>query len=95
MEHEELIATFFNMDITDKRNAYNEEILRLYETIKSFFNYNNQMEDKLYNYHISNDKYLNEEEYLTKEYENLIKIRELFLSNAIKMEMFNRVQNND
>lgn len=84
MEENNLMEAFTNLNINDKRNSYNEELLKLYELLKSGFELN--MADNsnaLYNYNRNTDSELSEGDYLIREYKNILLIRQLFIDYMI------------
>jgi len=84
MEKNNLIIAFSNLDINDKRNSYNEELLRIYELLKSSFNnIENDPRFQLHNYDSNYEHNLSEDEFLTNEYKNILMIREMIINYII------------
>lgn len=87
MDKQELKQAFDNLDLNQKRNAYNEEILKLFELFRDYCNMESTISNlPLYNYNIYNDEFLEEDEVLSKEYLNILYLRELILTTLIKKD---------
>lgn len=76
-ESNELVEAFLNLDINDKRNEFNIEIIKIFEILKEFMNIDTTY--KLCNYNKNVDSILNEDNYLALEYQNIMKIRQYIL----------------
>lgn len=81
MEYEELYESFSKLGLDDKRNAYNQELLKVYFLIKEYINKQNiSIETDFYNYQKGLDRNLSESELLDKNFKNIYSIkRELLL----------------
>lgn len=78
MNDKELNIAFDNLEINEKRNAYNEEILKLFEMLKTLSG--EGFNKKIWNYNSNEDYYLSEEEYLSHEYQNILELRNIILT---------------
>ncbi len=88
MEKEEIKQAFEQLSLNEKRNVYNEEILKIFEIFRTYCNAEDIISSQqLYNYNIYNDDSLTEEELLTKEYLNILYLRELILACLSKKDM--------
>lgn len=76
MDEENMYIAFRNLEINEKRNLYNEEVVKLYELLKNINGNSTEQSSVLRNYNINTDSGLTEEEYLSYEFENIIKLRE-------------------
>lgn len=79
MDKQELLLAFSNMDINDKRDCYNEEILKMFELLKLYFDDSRDYDLSIDNYNFNKDFLLNEDEYLTKEFKNILTIQEFII----------------
>lgn len=87
MEKEELKLAFKELSLNDKRNIYNEEILKLFEIFRTYFNAEQLISSQeLYNYNVYNDEFLDEEKLLEKEYLNILCLREVILTSVTKKD---------
>lgn len=81
MEKDDLIAVFSNLETNDKRNSYNEEILKIYELLKSAFNFSgNNPNFTLHNYDSNKEENISEDEFLINEYRNVLMLREMIIN---------------
>lgn len=75
IENEDLLVAYSNLKTNEKRNKLNNEFICIGEYIKYIENalgYHNNIDIK--NYNIIQDKYLNEDEFLTCVYDDIYKI---------------------
>ena len=89
-EKSELIDAFSNLNTNNKRNTYNNEIIKLFEILKEYMRLNTT--DELYNYNSYMHSILDEDNYLVLEYQNIMKIRQYVL-NAIAIKATNHKDN--
>ena len=81
LNKDDSIIGFSNLNTNDKRNSYNEEILKIYELLKSGFDIGeNDSNFTLYNYDSNNEQDFSEDEFLTNEYRNILLIREMVIN---------------
>lgn len=81
MEHE-LYEKFKKIGLNDKRNEFNQEMIRIYELVNQItkakgFELDNS---NIINYNIEKDKSMSEDEYLFYQYQNLINIRKTIIN---------------
>lgn len=79
MEIDNLVVAFSNLNSNDKRNSYNEEILRIYELLKTYFDENN-CNYKVHNYNSNEESEISEDEFLINEYKNILVLREMIIN---------------
>lgn len=81
MEYEQLYENYSKLGLDDKRDAYNQELLKVYFLIKEYLTKQNIVfEEKFFNYQKGIDKELSESELLDENFKNIYNIkRELIL----------------
>ena len=78
----ELYEKFNKLGLNDKRNEFNQEMIKILELINHITKtkgYENDMV-KTINYDIIKDKSMSEDEYLFYQYQNLINIRKTIIN---------------
>ncbi len=86
IEYEELFKNFSKLGLDEKRNKYNEEIIKIALLLKSFLNERNlELIDMPYNYKSGEDKKMSESDLLNINFRDLyiIKAELLMLINCI------------
>lgn len=86
IEYEELFKNFSKLGLDEKRNKYNEEIIKIALLLKSFLNERNlELIDIPYNYKSGEDKKMSESDLLNINFRDLyiIKAELLMLINCI------------
>lgn len=86
IEYEELFKNFSKLGLDEKRNKYNEEIIKIALLLKSFLNERNlELIDMPYNYKSTEDKKMSESDLLNINFRDLyiIKAELLMLINCI------------
>ena len=75
-EYEELFNNFSKLGVDEKRDAFNEELVKVAYLIKNYLNkYNKDIMYELYNYKKGIDKVLTESELLDLNYKNIYYIK--------------------
>lgn len=75
-EYEELFNNFSKLGVDEKRDVFNEELVKVAYLIKNYLNkYNQDIMDKPYNYKKGIDKVLTESELLDLNYKNIYYIK--------------------
>ena len=75
-EYEELFNNFSKLGLDEKRNAFNEELIKVAYLIKNHLKYFNQdIKNEPYNYNKGTDKVLTESELLDLNYKNIYYIK--------------------
>ena len=75
-EYEELFNNFSKLGLDEKRDVFNEELLKVAYLIKNHLKYFNQyINDEPYNYKKETDKVLTESELLDLNYKNIYYIK--------------------
>lgn len=88
-EYEELFQKFSKLGLDKKRNAFNEEILKVALLTKEYLKkYNQELGLEFYNYQEGIDSKMTESELLDENYKNIyyIKMQLLLLLNLIDSE---------
>ena len=78
----ELYEKFKKIGLNDKRNEFNQEMIKILEIINQITKvkgYENDM-TKIINYDIIKDQTMSEDEYLYYQYQNLINIRKSIIN---------------
>lgn len=75
-EYKELFNNFSKLGVDEKRDAFNEELVKVAYLIKNYLNkYNQNIIDEPYNYKKGIDKVLTESELLDLNYKNIYCIK--------------------
>ncbi len=75
-EYEELFNNFSKLGVDEKRDVFNEELVKVAYLIKNYLNkYNQDIMDEPYNYKKGIDKVLTESELLDLNYKNIYYIK--------------------
>ena len=75
-EYKELFDNFSKLGVDEKRDAFNEELVKVAYLIKNYLNkYNQNIIDEPYNYKKGIDKVLTESELLDLNYKNIYYIK--------------------
>lgn len=75
-EYEELFNNFSKLGVDEKRDVFNEELVKVAYLIKNYLNkYNQDTMDEPYNYKKGIDKVLTESELLDLNYKNIYYIK--------------------
>lgn len=75
-EYEELFNNFSKLGVDEKRDVFNEELVKIAYIIKNYLNkYNQDIMDDPYNYKKGIDKVLTESELLDLNYKNIYYIK--------------------
>ena len=75
-EYEELFNNFSKLGVDEKRDVFNEELVKFAYLIKNYLNkYNQDIMDEPYNYKKGIDKVLTESELLDLNYKNIYYIK--------------------
>lgn len=75
-EYEELFNNFSKLGVDEKRDLFNEELVKVAYLIKNYLNkYNQDIMDEPYNYKKGIDKVLTESELLDLNYKNIYYIK--------------------
>lgn len=75
-EYEELFNNFSKLGVDEKRDVFNEELVKVAYLIKNYLNkYNQDIMDEPYNYKKGIDKVLTESELLDVNYKNIYYIK--------------------
>lgn len=75
-EYEELFNNFSKLGVDEKRDVFNEELVKVACLIKNYLNkYNQDIMDEPYNYKKGIDKILTESELLDLNYKNIYYIK--------------------
>lgn len=75
-EYEELFNNFSKLGVDEKRDVFNEELVKIAYIIKNYLNkYNQDIMDDPYNYKKGIDKVLTESELLDFNYKNIYYIK--------------------
>lgn len=75
-EYEELFNDFSKLGVDEKRDVFNEELVKVAYLIKNYLNkYNQEIMDEPYNYKKGIDKVLTESELLDLNYKNIYYIK--------------------
>ena len=93
MDEENMYIAFRNLEINEKRNLYNEEVVKLYELLKNINGNSTEQSSVLRNYNINADSELTEEEYLSYEFENIYLGSEL--EKGVYITHYTNLNNND
>lgn len=86
IEYEELFKNFSKLGLDEKRNKYNEEVIKIALLLKSLLNERNlELIDMPYNYKTSEDKKMSESDLLNINFRDLyiLKAELLILINSI------------
>lgn len=78
----ELYEKFVKVGLNDKRNIFNQEMVKIFELLNQVTNATGYEKEvaKIINYDINKDKKISEDEYLFYQYQNLINIRKLVIN---------------
>lgn len=75
-EYEELFINFSKLGLDEKRDAFNEELVKVAYILKNYLNkYNQDILDEPYNYKKELDKEMTESELLDLNYKNIYYIK--------------------
>ncbi len=75
-EYEELFANYSKLGVDEKRDAFNEELVKVAYIIKNYLNkYNQDIVEEPYNYKKETDKVLTESELLDLNFKNIYYIK--------------------
>ena len=75
-EYEELFINFSKLGLNEKRDAFNEELVKVAYILKNYLNkYNQDILDEPYNYKKELDKEMTESEFLNLNYKNIYYIK--------------------
>ena len=75
-EYEELFINFSKLGLDEKRDAFNEELVKVAYILKNYLNkYNQDILDEPYNYKKELDKEMTESELLDLNYKNIYYIQ--------------------
>ena len=78
----ELYEKFNKVGLNDKRNIFNQEMIKIFELVNQVTNAKGYEKElaKIINYDITKDMKISEDEYLFYQYQNLINIRKLIIN---------------
>ena len=80
MIENELFSKFENLSTNDKRNVFNEEMIKIFELLKAITSNHEYVNNlNVSNYNPNTENIISEDEYLFKAYKDLINIRKILI----------------